>query len=197
MKYLIRWGELIFLIPLSLMVILRVAPQLGEHPHLVLFLIGELTAVALLLLQRRGDWAIEPFPIAVAFLGSCLALLVAPQGIRLVPDSVSLALIVGGATVSLAAKLFLGRSFGIVPANRGVKETGVYRLIRHPMYAGYMLNHLGFLLVFFSGFNAAIYAAAWTALWLRAVEEEKFLGRDPTYRAYAEKVRYRLIPGIA
>ena len=197
MAELIRWAERLFLIPMSVWVIVRIAPQLAAHPHLALFLISEVVGVALLLLQRRGEWSVDLFPVVVAFVGTGAALLVMPSGVRLIPDSVSVALIMAGGTVSLAAKLFLGRSFGIVPANRGVKETGVYRLIRHPMYAGYMLNHVGFVLVFFSAWNVAIYAVAWTALWLRAVEEEKFLRRDPEYRRYAEKVRYRLIPGLA
>ena len=197
MAELIRWAERLFLIPMSVWVIVRIAPQLAAHPHLALFLISEVVGVALLLLQRRGEWSVDLFPVVVAFVGTGAALLVMPSGVRLIPDSVSFALIMAGGTVSLAAKLFLGRSFGIVPANRGVKETGVYRLIRHPMYAGYMLNHVGFVLVFFSAWNVAIYAVAWTALWLRAVEEEKFLRRDPEYRRYAEKVRYRLIPGLA
>jgi len=197
MADMIRWGERLFLIPLSVLVILRIAPQVSAHPHLVLFLLSEIVGVALLLLQRRGQWSAELYPVLVAFVGTGVALLVAPVGVRLAPDGVSFALILSGGTIALAAKLFLGRSFGIVPANRGVKEVGVYRLIRHPMYAGYILNHLGFLLVYFSAWNAAIYAVAWTAFWLRAVEEEKFLRRDPEYRRYADKVRYRLIPGVA
>ena len=197
MADLIRWAERLFLIPMSVAVIVRIAPQLAAHPHLALFLVSEVVGVALLLLQRRGQWSVDLYAVIVAFVGTGAALLVAPIGVRLIPDSLSLVLILAGGTVSLAAKLFLGRSFGIVPANRGVKATGVYRLIRHPMYAGYMLNHLGFVLVFCSAWNVAIYAVAWTALWLRAVEEEKFLRQDPEYRRYAEKVRYRLIPGVA
>lgn len=197
MANLIRWGECLFLIPLSLGVILRVAPQLAAHPHFLLFLVSELVGVALLLLQRRGDATTEFYPILVAFLGTGVALLVVPAGQRLISDEVSLALVVSGSAIALAAKLFLGRSFGVVPANRGVKESGVYRLVRHPMYAGYIINQLGFLLVFFSLRNVLIYAVAWTAFWLRTVEEEKFLCRDPDYRSYATRVRFRLIPGLA
>ena len=197
MTDLIRWGERLFLIPLSLGVILRVVPQLAEHPHFALFLVSELVGVALLLLQRRGETTTELYPILVAFVGTGVALLVAPTGQRLISDQSSLALILAGSAIALAAKLFLGRSFGVVPANRGVKAAGVYRFVRHPMYAGYMINQLGFLLVFFSLWNVMIYALAWTAFWLRTGEEEKFLRRDPAYRRYAEQVRFRLIPGLA
>jgi protein-S-isoprenylcysteine O-methyltransferase Ste14 len=193
----VRWGERLVLIPLALLVIMRVVPELPQHPQLALFLVSEVVGVFLLLTQRKGPWSTDFFPVAIAFIGTSVGLLVGPNGVQLVPDIVSVVLVLGGGAIALAAKLFLGRSFGVVPANRGVKERGVYRVVRHPMYAGYMLNQLGFLLMYFSWPNVAIYAAAWTAFWLRAVEEEKFLRADPEYRRYAEEVRYRLVPGIA
>lgn len=194
---LVRWGERLVLIPLAALVIARIAPQLPQHPQLALFLVSEIVGVVLLLLQRQGSFNAGFYPVAIAIIGTAAGLLVIPTGTQLAPDAVSTALVMGGGAIALAAKLFLGRSFGIVPANRGVKASGVYRLVRHPMYAGYMLNQLGFLLTFFSPANVAIYAVTWTAFWLRAVEEEKFLCQDPDYRQYAEKVRYRLLPGIA
>jgi protein-S-isoprenylcysteine O-methyltransferase Ste14 len=193
----VRWGERLVLIPLAVLVILRIIPQLSQHPQLALFLVSEVVGVFLLLTQRKGPWSTDFFPVAIAFIGTSVGLLVGPIGVQLVPDLVSTVLVLGGAGIALAAKLFLGRSFGLVPANRGVRESGVYRVVRHPMYAGYMLNQLGFLLMYFSWPNVAIYAAAWTAFWLRAVEEEKFLRADPEYVRYADKVRYRLIPGVA
>lgn len=197
MADLIRWGERLFLIPLAIMIIARVAPHIGEHPYLLLFLLGELLAVVLLLLQRRGDTAVDIYPISIAFIGTGAALLATPVGTDFVPDSVSLALIAGGSAVSLAAKAFLGRSFGIVAANRGVKASGIYRFVRHPMYMGYMLSHVGFLTMYFSMPNVAIYAVVWSCFWLRAKEEEKILLRDPAYQAYASQVRFRLVPGLA
>lgn len=193
----VRWSERIFLIALATGVILRISPQIWHHPHLLLFLISELVGVAMILLQRRGEWSTDFYPVLIAFIGTGAGLLVMPSGTQLVPDSVSLAFVVTGAAISLAAKLFLGRSFGIVAANRGVKDQGVYRVVRHPMYLGYMLNHVGFLLMFLSVWNIAIYALTWTMFYLRAIEEEKFLRRDPRYCDYADKVRYRLLPGIA
>ena len=60
-----------------------------------------------------------------------------------------------------------------------------------------MLSHAGFVLVYFSPTNVAIYSVAWLCFWLRAKEEEKILLRDPEYQAYASKVRFRLVPGLA
>ncbi len=94
------------------------------------------------------------------------------------------------------AKLILRRSFGITPANRGVKITGAYRFMRHPMYAGYLFVHIGVLTVMFSSYNLAIYAIGWAAQILRLLAEERLLSQDPTYREYMGKVRWRLIPGV-
>jgi protein-S-isoprenylcysteine O-methyltransferase Ste14 len=194
---LIRWAERLFLIPLSCLVVYRVAPIVPEHPQMALFLVSEVVSVVLLLTQRRGAWSVRSYPLIIALIGTGMGLLVIPEGAQLIPEWVSTMLMFTGATIALMAKLFLGRSFGIVPANRGVKDHGVYRWVRHPMYAGYMLNQLSFLLVYFSPYNVAIYAGAWLAFWLRAVEEEKFLEQDQAYRDYRGRVRYRLIPGIA
>ncbi len=197
MAELIRWAERLFLIPLSALVIWRIWPHIPDHPHMVLFLVSELLGVVLLLSQRRGQWSTDVYPFLIALFGTGVGLLVVPTGNQLAPEWVSQAFVLSGATIALLAKVFLGRSFGIVPANRGVKQFGVYRIVRHPMYAGYIVNQVGFLLLFFSLHNVLIYAMAWLALWLRAREEEKFLETDEAYRAYRSKVRYRLIPGIA
>ncbi len=197
MAELIRWAERLFLIPLSCLVIYRVWPHIADHPHMVLFLASEIVGVVLLLTQRRGTWSVDLYPLIVALLGTGVGLLVIPAGAQLVAEPISVMLVMTGAGISFLAKLFLGRSFGVVPANRGVKVYGVYRFVRHPMYLGYMINQLGFLLLFFSLHNVIIYAIAWLAFWLRATEEEKFLEKDEEYRLYREKVRYRLIPGVA
>lgn len=94
------------------------------------------------------------------------------------------------------AKLILRRSFGITPANRGIKVSGAYRFVRHPMYAGYLAVHLGYLIVMFSPYNLLVYGIGWTAQILRLLAEERLLGEDPAYRAYMAQVRWRLIPGI-
>ena len=196
MANLIRFFERLFLVLLSTAFIIRVLPIIPAEPYLALFVFSEIVGVALILLQRRGEWTVQAFPVAIAFLGTASALLVVPQGQRLAPDVVSMILIIAGGTIALLAKLSLGRSFGVIPANRGVKDRGVYRFVRHPMYFGYIVNHIGFLLLYFSPWNAGIYLFAWVCLWLRTKEEEKFLLNDAAYREYSAKVRSRLIPGI-
>jgi protein-S-isoprenylcysteine O-methyltransferase Ste14 len=101
-----------------------------------------------------------------------------------------------GLFVQVSAKVMLGRRFGLVPANRGVRMLGPYRFVRHPMYAGYTLTHLGFLLAVPNPLNASIYAAALTMQLIRIAREEAVLIQDPVYEAYAARVRYRLFPGV-
>jgi protein-S-isoprenylcysteine O-methyltransferase Ste14 len=101
-----------------------------------------------------------------------------------------------GMLTHIVAKLTLLRSFDLVAADRGIKVGGLYAYVRHPMYAGYMLTHVGFLLASPSLWNAAIYAAVWSFLVARMVAEERILCNDPQYREYARLVRHRVVPGI-
>ncbi len=55
---------------------------------------------------------------------------------------VSVTTLVGFALATFA-QLDLGRSFGVSPANRVRVTTGVYALMKHPMYTGYVIAELG------------------------------------------------------
>jgi protein-S-isoprenylcysteine O-methyltransferase Ste14 len=123
-------------------------------------------------------------------------LAVAPQGASLLPLVACEAVMVAGFALQFSAKLTLRRSFGVVAANRGVKASGPYRLIRHPMYAGYALTHVGFLLSGPALWNVAVYGATLAIAVRRILAEERVLREDEAYRALAAKVRYRLLPGL-
>lgn len=114
----------------------------------------------------------------------------------LLPDALTAAVSAAGLLVIIAGKLSLGRSFGLVPANRGVVSAGLYRLVRHPIYLGYLVTHAAFLTAHPTAWNVALLACADAALLLRAVQEERTLAADPAYAAYAARVRWRLLPGI-
>ena len=101
-----------------------------------------------------------------------------------------------GLVVQLSAKLTLGRSLGLVPAHRGLKLSGPYRYVRHPMYAGYLVTHLAFLLVNPTWWNFAVYGLCYGLQLPRLLAEERLLRRDADYRAYENVVRYRLVPGL-
>src|SRR4051812_6938894 len=121
MADLIRLAERIALILMSAYVVWRWLPQFGPHPQVILLLASELFAVFFLLIQRKGSWATSAYTTAIAFGGTAASLCVAPGGTTLAPDFITAPLITLGTAIALAAKLSLRRSFGLVPANRGVK----------------------------------------------------------------------------
>ncbi len=82
----------------------------------------------------------------------------------------------------------------MVPANRGVREGGLYRVVRHPLYAGEIVFITGFMLVNPSVWNVIIWALDCVLQVCRARVEERFLSADPQYRSYCQRTRYRLLP---
>ena len=95
-----------------------------------------------------------------------------------------------------AGKITLGRSFALLPANRGVVSTGLYRLVRHPIYMGYLVTHVAFVAANPSGWNITLLLVSDLALMARAVCEEATLARDDEYRNYQSRVRWRVVPGV-
>lgn len=168
----------------------------GRIQALILAL-QELLIVGLVITRRRSveesraawDWII-------AVVGTAAPLLQRPAPTLdwLVPIGLGFQ-ILGGVLATIAVGS-LGRSFGIVAANRGIQTTGFYRFVRHPLYGSYLIGYLGFLLGNLSILNIALIAATFVCQYLRAVAEERILSRDPDYRAYKEHVRYRFIPFI-
>jgi protein-S-isoprenylcysteine O-methyltransferase Ste14 len=94
------------------------------------------------------------------------------------------------------AKVFLGRSFGIVAADRGIVVMGPYRIVRHPIYLGYFVTHIEFLLANWSARNIALYISIYFFKISRILAEERILREDESYRADCQRVRYRVIPFI-
>jgi len=78
-----------------------------------------------------------------------------------------------------------------------VIDTGVYAVVRHPMYTGFAPFAIGPAL-WLGSYPAALLAIVPVAvLAVRSVFEERFLKQElKGYDAYMEKVRYRLIPFI-
>jgi protein-S-isoprenylcysteine O-methyltransferase Ste14 len=162
----------------------------------VLLLLSEGMVVALLLIRRPTDRiSIRGLDWLLAGGGTFIVLLVGQGGAPL-HGPLGAVLMLVGLVIHVGAKLSLFRSFGVVAANRGVKAGGFYRLVRHPMYAGYMLTHVGFMLVAPSLWNLAVYAAAWAFLVARIYAEERVLSEDPKYLELKARVRYRLLPGV-
>jgi protein-S-isoprenylcysteine O-methyltransferase Ste14 len=124
-------------------------------------------------------------------------LLVGPTaGGALLSEAMTVAILACGLVIVIGGKLSLGRSFGLMPANRGVVSTGLYRLVRHPIYMGYLFTHVGFLIANPTIWNVLILVVTDTAMFVRAVCEEETLALDPAYREYRQQVRWRIVPGV-
>ena len=172
----------------------------ATNPLAPLILVGE-TAVVIFVLLRRptevislrlGDWLLA---ITATFMPLLIVPADTPAALHaFIPLGVGLALV--GNAVQLAAKLFLRRSFGIAPANRGIKTGGMYKIVRHPMYAGYLLMHIGILVLMPTVQNFIIYSISWSAQIPRLLAEERLLSADPAYRGLLAKTRWRLIPAV-
>jgi protein-S-isoprenylcysteine O-methyltransferase Ste14 len=110
--------------------------------------------------------------------------------------SAGIAFEIGGVAMSQVARLYMGRSFGILPGNRGIVSKGPFRIIRHPIYAGWFFLTLGYLFSFPSWGNFMIIIATLPFMMWRIMLEEELLGDDPEYREYQRLVPSRLVPGI-
>lgn len=162
----------------------------------LLLLVSELVSLLVLTLARRPSFRdSDPAYVALAISAS----FVVPLGIQgyadaaLVPAPVAGAIGMIGILWTTYAKLSLGRSFGVVAARRVIKNGGAYGFVRHPVYVGYFLIHIGFFLENASFSNALIIALLCAMQILRALREEGVLSAAPEYREYCRATPYRFI----
>src|SRR6185369_16715122 len=159
---------------------------------------SEMLVVALTVLRRSAatvDRSVRARLLTtVSLLGPPLVKPV--QMIPMLPASITVAGSVIGLAIVIAGKLTLGRSFGLMPANRGIVSSGVYRVVRHPIYLGYLITHAAFLLANPTAWNVLALVVADVALMARAVCEEATLAQDPHYREYQQQVQWRVCPGL-
>jgi len=102
------------------------------------------------------------------------------------------------ATWALAENRFFS-SVVRIQTERGhvVCDSGPYRFVRHPGYAGNLLALYGIVLALGSVWTLIPAAVASIITVIRTVLEDRTLQEELSgYRDYARRVRYRLIPGI-
>ncbi|RCX33018.1 protein-S-isoprenylcysteine O-methyltransferase Ste14 [Thioalbus denitrificans] len=131
-------------------------------------------------LDHRFDWSPE-FPLWLMVLGFLL-----------------IALGYAFAAWALIENRFFS-SVVRIQVERGhvVCDSGPYRIVRHPGYAGNMLALPGMALALNSLWTLVPAAVALVIAVIRTALEDRTLQDElPGYRDYARRVRYRLIPGI-
>jgi protein-S-isoprenylcysteine O-methyltransferase Ste14 len=198
----VNWDlvEKVLILVLYAMFISRLlGPGLSSANWLNLSIVFSESLVVIFVVARRKTPTISrrPSDWVIAIAGTGIPLLVQPvQNPSFLPAQAVATLMVAGFLVQFAAKLTLRRSFGIIAANRGVKATGPYRYIRHPMYAGYMLTQIGFFLARPGLWNFFVYLSSWIIQLSRIEAEERLLETDMRYKSLKQSTRYRLLPGI-
>ena len=87
----------------------------------------------------------------------------------------------------------------VVRVEEGQKlvSTGLYGLVRHPMYTANVILVVGISLALGSFWGLLVVVPAVVVLGLRIRDEEKLLADELVgYREYTQEVRHRLVPGV-
>jgi protein-S-isoprenylcysteine O-methyltransferase Ste14 len=93
-----------------------------------------------------------------------------------------------------ASRIYLGRSFAILPAVREIRTRGPYSIVRHPIYLSLIAYDVATVAAHPSPWNGCVAAVGITAHLARISIEERLLRREPAYLAYSMATRRRLIP---
>jgi protein-S-isoprenylcysteine O-methyltransferase Ste14 len=140
--------------------------------------------------RRMSDWLL-------AFGGTFGGVLFRPVGLH-PPWGVQagLGIQLFGLAVCIVSFLALGRSFGFAAADRGLVGRGPYAVVRHPIYASYVLLQGGYVLQSMSAWNALVLVFVTACNVGRALAEDRLLATNEAYGAYRTRVRWRLFPGV-
>lgn len=128
-------------------------------------------------LDHRFGWS--PVPTAICFVGDVLV----------------------AAGLGVVALVIIQNSYAAatvrVRDGQKVVSTGLYGLVRHPMYTGNVIMMIGIPLALGSYWGLVFVAPGVTVLAWRIRDEEKLLRKElDGYREYTQKVRYRLVPAM-
>lgn len=151
---------------------------------------GIMTVFAALFLLRRParkTGKLWESTLAVAAAWMPIALRPSPGDFRFLGEALQIV----GLGGMLIAVVSLGRSFGIAPADRGLRTTGLYGWLRHPLYAMEITVFAGFLVANPAWWNLAILSLNTLLQIVRITREERIL---EGYAGYADRVRWRLVP---
>ena len=153
--------------------------------------------------EKRGDQSLVVklsglmflVGFVIAGLGVRFDWYILPKGVSYVAAAVFIIAYILYAEV-LRENTYLSRTIE-VQENQQVIDTGLYGIVRHPMYAVTLLLFLSMPLVLGSVYAFIVFLAYPFIIAKRIKGEEEFLEKELAgYREYKQKVQYRLIPFI-
>lgn len=166
----------------------------GDWTYLLFFTSETLVAVLFLVRSEPVTVSVDPIDWVLAISATFAPFFLGPAAWGILPEAKLM--LVAGATIQIAGLISLNRSFGLVAAKREIKTAGMYRIVRHPLYASYLLSFTGYVLANTSMTNLTVYVVTILLLFFRLLQEERHLALDVQYRAYMSQVRYRVIPFV-
>jgi protein-S-isoprenylcysteine O-methyltransferase Ste14 len=174
-----------------------VARRTGRWGTALPIVAQEALLVALFLTRRRAiATSSRPRDWVIGITGAFLPLLLRPTEPEGNLSSIGQPVQVVALALAFAGASSLGRSIGLVPANRGVRTAGLYRAVRHPMYAACLMSYAGYVVSYPSPSNALITVVTLITIVLRASYEERLLAHEPAYREYVRRVPWRFVPYV-
>ncbi len=131
----------------------------------------------------------------ISGLGVRFGWYILPRGVTIAAAAVFLLSYILYAEV-LRENTYLSRTIE-VQVGQKVIDTGLYGIVRHPMYSATLILFLSMPIVLGSLYSFAIFLAYPFIIAKRIKQEEAFLEKELSgYREYKQKVRWRLIPFI-
>ena len=96
-----------------------------------------------------------------------------------------LAIVICGGAINLIGLITLRRAFTIMSEAREFIHRGIFKLVRHPLYAGHFVMFFGYLMFHLYGFTILLYLCFLAGQYLRArIEEDKLAEVFPEYEGY-------------
>jgi protein-S-isoprenylcysteine O-methyltransferase Ste14 len=153
-----------------------------------------------------GQWR-TLFLLEMGFLvSSWLVTYFDRRGILVFPDSdalryAGLFIFTAGVTLRVWAFMYLGRLFSVfltIQEGHRLVTGSIYAHVRHPSYTGLLLRSIGWVLVFRSPVGLIAWLALLVFLIRRIRHEERVLASEfrKEWEEYAQRTRWRLLPGI-
>jgi len=144
------------------------------------------------------------------FVGLALTLVTAGRLVLVLPfcpqprfDLAGWNAVAGGAIVAIAlgaaaVPVLIVRWWSPPASGMKLRTTGIYGVVRHPIYFAEVVGYLGWSIVWGSAYGVALTPVWWFAFLIHTLAEEAELERTlgASYADYMKKVRGRIFPGV-